>query len=303
MAEGTGVGTPPPPPTSAPLHKPWLQPSDHGDVYTTGSAVSTNPSSSTPQPSDGKKTFSCTSHSATSPAADPTANYPGALQRDVAHFFGSITKAHGAGKRALFAAGEASRIAEAAVFCHEELGIGQLAGTHHLTLHQSVLGQCLPLVRIYVGCALQLFGDANSVDLVKIHLESRKVTFLQYDNFHRTEPNLVERIKVDLARLRVDYFDYLAIRERQPLLGTPDNYYQRLLAKPPAACPKDPHSFTTMSCLCTLSSMRYRDQVMIRAPLPPSCVILLCRLRRCLASVATSAKPTSRASTHRENGS
>ena len=157
----------------------------------------------------------------------PYRDLPERLQRDVAYFFGSITRARAAGKRALFASGNAARIEEAAVFCHDELGIGKLAGRHHLTFHRSVLGECLPLVRIYVGCALQLFGDATYIDLVKVHLESRKVTFLIYDDFDSSTPLLVERIKVDLARLRVDYFDYVATRERQPLEGNQDEYSQR----------------------------------------------------------------------------
>ena len=152
---------------------------------------------------------------------------PGRLQRDVAHFFGSITKARAAGKRVLFAAGDAKRVAEAALFCHDELGIGQLHGHHDLTFHQSVLGECLPLVRVYVGCALQLFGDVTFVDLVKVHLQSRKVTFLVYDDLESPSPSLVERVKVDLARLRVDYFDYVAAGERQPLEGDAADYGQR----------------------------------------------------------------------------
>lgn len=108
---------------------------------------------------------------------------PDRLQRDVQFFFGSITKARNAGKRALFAVGDSARVEEAAVFCHEELGIGLLAERHDLTFHQSLLGECLPLIRIYVGCALQLFGDAGSVDLIKVHLQSGKVTFMVYDDF------------------------------------------------------------------------------------------------------------------------
>ncbi|MCY3817821.1 MAG: DNA phosphorothioation-associated putative methyltransferase [Gammaproteobacteria bacterium] len=157
----------------------------------------------------------------------PYGELPGRLQRDVAHFFGSITKARDAGKRALFAAGDAKRVAEAALFCHDELGIGRLAETHHLTFHQSVLGECLPLVRVYVGCALQLFGDSTFVDLIKVHLHSRKVTFLVYDDLESPSPSIVERIKVDLARLRVDYFDHVASGERQTLEGTSADYYQR----------------------------------------------------------------------------
>ena len=112
------------------------------------------------------------------------------------------------------------------VFCHEELGIGLLAERHDLIFHQSLLGECLPLIRIYVGCALQLFGDAGSVDLIKVHLQSGKVTFLVYDDFDGAEaPRLIERIKVDLPRLRVDFFDYADEYAPQPLETSRECYY------------------------------------------------------------------------------
>ena len=153
---------------------------------------------------------------------------PERLQRDVQFFFGSVTKAHSAGKRALFAVGDSSRVEEAALFCHEELGIGRLVDRHDLTFHQSLLGECLPLIRIYVGCALQLFGDVESVDLIKVHLQSGKVTFLVYDDFEgQKTPNLIERIKVDLPRLRVDFFDYVGEYTPQPLEGSRTNFYLR----------------------------------------------------------------------------
>ena len=86
----------------------------------------------------------------------------------------------------------------------------------------------LPLIRIYVGCALQLFGDAGSVDLIKAHLQSGKVTFLVYDDFEGADtPKLIERIKVDLPRLRVDFFDYVGEYEPQPLSDDPKDFYQR----------------------------------------------------------------------------
>lgn len=158
----------------------------------------------------------------------PYAALPSRLQRDIRFFFGNVTKANAAGKRALFAVADSDRMAETAIFCHDELGIGRLNGSHDLTFHQSVLGECLPLVRIYVGCALALFGDAGSVDLIKIHLQSSKVTFLTYDDFERGVPaKLVERIKVDMPRLRVDFFDYTARHSPQPLEGDVLEYYQR----------------------------------------------------------------------------
>ena len=158
----------------------------------------------------------------------PYSQLPDRLQRDVQFFFGSITKARNAGRRALFATGDSTRLEEAAAFCHDELGIGILNEDHDLTFHQSVLGECLPLIRIYVGCALQLFGDAGSVDLIKAHLQSGKVTFLVYDDFEgAATPRLIERIKVDLPRLRVDFFDYVGEYEPQPLEIDRAGFYQR----------------------------------------------------------------------------
>lgn len=158
----------------------------------------------------------------------PYAELPTRLQRDVRHFFDNITRAHAAGKRALYAVADTDRVAEAALFTHRELGVGRLNDLHDLTFHQSVLSECLPLVRIYVGCALALFGDATSIDLIRVHLQSAKVTFLVYDDFEgAAPPNLVERIKVDLSRRRVEFFDYVDGHRPQPLDGAPYDYYQR----------------------------------------------------------------------------
>ena len=156
----------------------------------------------------------------------PYGQLPERLQRDVKFFFGSITKAREVGKRALFAVGDKARLEEATVFCHRELGIGKLSEGHDLMFHQSLLGECMPLVRIYVGCALQLFGDASSVDLIKVHLQSGKVSFLVYDDFEGSDaPSLIERIKVDLPRLRVDFFEYGGEFASQPLEEEKQGFY------------------------------------------------------------------------------
>ena len=153
---------------------------------------------------------------------------PGRLQRDARFFFGGAAKARAAGRRALFAVADRARVLDDTLFCHHELGIGKLNGLHDLTFHCSILGECLPLVRIYVGCALALFGDLGAVDLIKVHLQSSKVTFLLYDNFQEGQPPLlVERIKVDLARQRVEFFDYHGYQPPQPLDGGPVEYGQR----------------------------------------------------------------------------
>ena len=142
--------------------------------------------------------------------------------------FSAALQRHGPPASALFAVADRDRVLDDTLFCHRELSIGKLDSVHILTFHCAVLGECLPLVRIYVGCALALFGDMGAVDLIKVHLQSSKVTFLLYDDFHGGQPALLaERIKVDLARQRVEFFDYLGFQPPQPLEGDPLEYGQR----------------------------------------------------------------------------
>ena len=153
---------------------------------------------------------------------------PPRLQRDARLFFGGAAKGRAAGRRALFAVADRSRVLDDGMFCHTELGVGQLNGEHDLTIHSSVLGDCLPLVRIYVGCALALFGNLGAVDLIKLHLQSSKVTFLSFDDFRNARPPiLLESVKVDLARQRVELFDYRGQQPPVALEGNPDGYGQR----------------------------------------------------------------------------
>ena len=41
------------------------------------------------------------------------------------------------------------------------------------------------MLRVYVGCATQLYGDVEGVDLIKIHMTSGKVSLMKYDDFRR----------------------------------------------------------------------------------------------------------------------
>ena len=53
-----------------------------------------------------------------------------------------------------------------------------------------------------------------------------KASFLVYDDFEGKEtPMLLERIKVNLPRLRVDFFDYGDAHEPQPLDGDAASYF------------------------------------------------------------------------------
>ena len=81
---------------------------------------------------------------------------------------------------------------------------------HQITLHKDALER-LPLrLRAYVECAKTLYGELESIQLVKLHLASGKVSFLGYENFDAEPlPRLIERIKVDLWNQRVRFYDYV----------------------------------------------------------------------------------------------
>ena len=74
------------------------------------------------------------------------------------------------------------------------------------------------ILRVYIGCATQLYGDIDDVDLLKIHVRSGKVSLMRYDNFdNKPLPLLMERIKIKLRKLDVDFFDYGDEFPPQPL--------------------------------------------------------------------------------------
>ena len=138
----------------------------------------------------------------------PYAQLPQELQKDVTVFFSSYGAAQEAGRDLLFSVGDTQVIHQACVESARG-GIGFLDGTHSLQVHSDLVEQLPPPVRAYVGCAEKLYGDIEQADLVKIHIGSGKVTFVEYDSFDKTPlPLLATRVKVNLRQQSVDYFHY-----------------------------------------------------------------------------------------------
>jgi DNA phosphorothioation-associated putative methyltransferase len=148
----------------------------------------------------------------------PYKRMPEGLQRDVKAFFGSYSQALQQAKDLLFSVGDADNIAQACYSAHEILGCGDLAEGHSLTIHSSCLNLLPPVLRVYVGCATQLYGDMDGVDLVKIHMRSGKVSLMRYDDFkNKPIPELIERVKIKLREQDIDFFDYTGEYVPQPL--------------------------------------------------------------------------------------
>lgn len=133
---------------------------------------------------------------------------PESLKRDVKAFFGLYTEAMTYAKEKLFSVGNPELIEMRSVESHQKLKTGQLKDGHSWTFHRSYLNDLPAELRIYVGCAAQLFGDIDAFDLIKIHFISGKVSLLRYDNWNKASPLLLERTKIRLRDQEVDVFIY-----------------------------------------------------------------------------------------------
>jgi len=150
----------------------------------------------------------------------PYRRMPGSLKRDITYHYGKYNDARTAAQAALFSVSDVELINQSCISANKLLPASVLEEAVGLTFHKQFLNLCPPILRIYVGCALQLYGDLLGIDLIKVHIQSGKVTLLGYDDFDgKVVPRLKERIKVKMAEQDIDFFDYVLGYEPPPLLG------------------------------------------------------------------------------------
>lgn len=146
------------------------------------------------------------------------------MKRDIKTFFGTYQNAVEKAKELLFSVSNVHLINELCELAAKELPACHLNVNHSLIFHERYLTQLAPELRIYVGCAAQLIGELDAIDLVKIHINSGKVSFMVYEEFDNSPlPRLLERIKVRMRDQDVDFFDYVE-PYRPPLLYWKSRY-------------------------------------------------------------------------------
>lgn len=139
------------------------------------------------------------------------------LQVDVKTLFGSY---HDAIQEADVLLREIASIEALDRSCRQaaELGLGYYTAEKSLQVHASLIEQLPPLLRTYIGCGLTLYGDAAAVDLVKIHVQSAKLTLMRFDDFaNKAVPLMIERTKVNLRTQNISIFTYGEEFEPMPL--------------------------------------------------------------------------------------
>lgn len=138
----------------------------------------------------------------------PQTKMPEGLKRDIKYFYESYNDAVEQARAVLFSMGKPELIEESCNKAFKQLQSGYLDEGHSFTFHKRHLGNLPPELRIYIGCATQLYGDLDRIHLIKAHMTSGKVSLMRYDDWDKDEPLLVERIKIKMRDQDVDFFDY-----------------------------------------------------------------------------------------------
>ena len=136
------------------------------------------------------------------PGSPKYRSLPRSIQADIKAFFGSQSLAVAEAQRLLFSAGDRTGIradAETAI----KAGLGGLRGATKFRFLSSTLPRLPAGLRVLVGCAEVLQGGVAGCDLVDIDLEAPRVAMLNCDDMEKFVPFVVERVKVDLGRLKV----------------------------------------------------------------------------------------------------
>jgi DNA phosphorothioation-associated putative methyltransferase len=129
------------------------------------------------------------------------------IDRDVKAFFGGRRIAQEEAKPLLMSVGDPGVMLKACMEA-DDASLGWFNEPRFFTFEISRLNRLPTPLRIYVGCASQLFGGLDEHDLLKVHVDSGKLTAMRFDDYHGKKiPMMVERIKVDMRSMDVHFFE------------------------------------------------------------------------------------------------
>jgi DNA phosphorothioation-associated putative methyltransferase len=131
------------------------------------------------------------------------------LQRDIKVFFGDYKTVVNIATELIYQLGDIDKVEQACIKSSEE-GIGYY-DNEDKTLHfpAQLLERLPAILRLYVACASIVYGDVDTVDLVKIHVDSGKLSLMKFDEFIESPlPLLYERVKINFRLQEFDIFEY-----------------------------------------------------------------------------------------------
>lgn len=149
---------------------------------------------------------------------------PRALQQDVKAFFTTYKQACENADDLLFSLGRPGVVETA---CNAS-PVGKLT-PNALYVHISALEVLPPVLRLFEGCARGYLGQPEGANLIKLHREEPKISYLSYPAFESDpHPALASSLTVHLQTFRVRYRDFQSranppILHRKELFVAPDH--------------------------------------------------------------------------------
>lgn len=138
---------------------------------------------------------------------------PEVVRRDVKSLWGSYKAACGEADALLFSIADEGRLRDSA----RSALVGK-STPDAIYIHVDYLDQWPAPLRVLVGAASTLSGEVEGANLVKVHLDKARVSWLIYPDFETDpHPALAESWSVDLRELDVRPVDY-RMRENPPVL-------------------------------------------------------------------------------------
>lgn len=140
------------------------------------------------------------------------------LQRDIKAFFSDYRSAQSSGLSLLIDAANPAKLLEACQHAASK-GLGWLDAQHSLQLQIDLVERLPVLLRAYVACGLIIWDALSTVQVVKIHIASGKLTLMELDAFDESPlPLLSRRIKVNVRTQDCDVFEYGSTAYPKPIL-------------------------------------------------------------------------------------
>lgn len=141
------------------------------------------------------------------------------VRRDIRAVFSSYRRACEEADVALLAAGDMARVSKVA----SGSTIGKRTPSA-IYVHESAFDSMPPLLRLYEGCARGYIGRVEGANVIKLHTDEPRVSYLSYPEFESDpHPALAESTTVHLRTFRVRERDYRGARN-PPILHRKETF-------------------------------------------------------------------------------
>ena len=133
---------------------------------------------------------------------------------DIRHYFRSYSRLKQLSDKHLFAAGDEVRVAR---LC-ESAPVGVNTADGYFVARRD-LTSLDPTLQIYARLGELFSGDLDHMDVIKIHKTSPRLSLFALSDMQETIPRLKSRVKIDLQRQEVRFFDHSTSTEPELLVG------------------------------------------------------------------------------------